>query len=87
LDDFHHDSFISLFGFKNIYVEPNSLSYFTTICCKTVICLSKFTSFFESYGQLDDIEDFIENEDVVFIATLLLNVVAIIFNNGIKVSI
>ncbi|XP_011502289.1 PREDICTED: SET and MYND domain-containing protein DDB_G0273589-like [Ceratosolen solmsi marchali] len=82
----YHTSFISLLGFKNIHVEPEILSDLAAACCKTVICLSKFTSFFNSDRKFDTIENFTENEDIKFIAVLLLKIAVIIFNNGIKVT-
>ncbi|XP_058796366.1 SET and MYND domain-containing protein 4-like isoform X2 [Phymastichus coffea] len=53
--------------------------------CRNVIALARFTNFFGTNTQFNVVESFQNNDETFFIATLLLQVAAIIYNNGIKV--
>ena len=84
---FNKDSFLSLFLYKNVNLDHQTLNKLAFLSCKAVISLVKCTQFFGNNCKSNTIEEILENEDVIFIGTLLLEISAIAYKNSIKVSI
>lgn len=82
----NNNSFINLFGFKNVTTDNETLSFLAEHCCKIVIALAKYSSLFGNSYNFDTTESLIRNSDVIFIGNLLLKVAVIFLNNGTKVS-
>ncbi|XP_014237896.2 uncharacterized protein LOC106659731 [Trichogramma pretiosum] len=69
------------------YDLPSKINYLLTVyTVKTLICLAKYTSFFSAKWEDMQYDDFLKNEDFIFIASLLLRLVKISALNSHSIS-
>lgn len=82
---FPTSQFRSLYSLTS-YVTPDEMESHVTFSTVVLVCMAKYTSFFGQNFKFSNLEELTENEDVVFIGSLLLRLSKISSVNSHAVS-